>query len=113
MATDGPIGLKLKRALLWPRVDPATKFGQDRIIRLGSRAVRNRHTDGQAGWLTGVTGQIRLPERILKRYRKMLKTLMKRNFLPYTTVPESQSCVEYFKSPSDLKLAAMGEKLEF
>ena len=47
MATDGPIGLNLKRALLWPRVDLATKFGQDRIIRLGSGAVRNRQTDPQ------------------------------------------------------------------
>ena len=45
MATDEPIGLKLSSALCEHRTDHATKFGQDRFIRLGSRAGRNKQTN--------------------------------------------------------------------
>ena len=52
MATDEPIELKLKRALFEAKFNRATKFGQDRLVRLCSRAVRksngtDRHTDRQ------------------------------------------------------------------
>ena len=56
MATDEPIGLKLKRALCWPGIDHATKFGRDRPSGICSRADRNIHTDRQVGWLRCVTG---------------------------------------------------------
>ena len=42
-----------------------------------------------------------LPEENLKRYRKKLKTLMKRNFLRYTTVRCPGSYDEYAESSSD------------
>ena len=54
MATDEPIGLKLKRALFEAKFNCATKFGQDRLVRLCSRAVRksngtDRQTDKPGG----------------------------------------------------------------
>ena len=51
MATGRSIRVRLKSSSFEPNLDHPTKFQLDRIIRLGSRAVRNiqtdTHTDGQ------------------------------------------------------------------
>ena len=54
--------------------------------------------------------------KILKRYRKIFKTLLKWNFVLYTTVPRTWIYVEYRRSSSDLeKIVSLKnvKKLEF
>ena len=71
IATGGPIGFRLKSSSFEPSLDHPAKFQLDRIIRLGWRAVRNRQTDRQAGWLTGVTGQMRALEGLFRKSRNI------------------------------------------
>ena len=71
IATGGPIGFRLKSSSFEPSLHHPAKFQLDRIIRLGWRAVRNRQTHRQVGWLRRVTGSGRLPEGFLRKIRNI------------------------------------------